>query len=297
MTFRQDKTQGTAGDIKNPISPNNCVVCSVKNLLSQYGCGPRQINHLIHHHLFEEYRARAQRNFENRNNPNYQYEQLTSPEELGQHNLNPTFLTSVLSKGLEMDVDSYHIHENKAAIVNAILRRTPILVFASERDPHTLAGKPLQEGHAYLVWPSQNKDSQEWVIQDSWNDEQPISTKELLKNLDRMHAPSSVYNVINGWPNPEIINGILDAGPIEAGASAQPSTHPQQSATLRQEPAEASTSASKPAQAAPEKPTSKPGSGFQKFRQWLKTRWDGIKQFWQTLTQRIKNWFSGKKSA
>lgn len=302
MAFWQDKGQSQEGSLKNPISPNNCVICSIKNLLSDYGYDETKINELIHKHLLADYHAREQLSRENPNNPHADiFEKIVFPDERNIYSVNTFALKKILSEGLGMSVREYTIPQHQAKIVDAILNRKPLLVFQTPDDQwpdqHTLAGPDvkLEVGHAYLVWPQ--KDSQKWAVQDPWNGERIISTETLLDNLELMKWENTVYNVIEKAPKPEIINGILDSDPSDTGANPHKSTSPQQSAALRQEPAEASTSASKPAQAAPEKPTSKPGSGFQKFRQWLRTRWNGIKQFWQTLVQRIKSWFSGKKSA
>lgn len=199
MRFIQNKAASTAVTAANPISDNNCVVCSVKNLMAYLGSDQVNTNHMMT--LLGETIKPGEVIPPGTPSPHFPMPGSTNVE------LNPQFFRHYIETNLGMRFTPYTRHA-LADINDAIDRRRPIWVFADQADGHTLAvsanaedgGKHyLSQGHAYMVVPITGT-TDKWAILDSWAGETELTTANLKRNLNTMTSNASVYNVVENNP-------------------------------------------------------------------------------------------------
>jgi hypothetical protein len=310
--FMQHKNRPTAGTKAAPVSPNNCLVCSAKNLLIYFGCCRDTADHVIQDALTCE--IREGKHFKE-DSPYFQQENSDFVE------LNNHFVRSFLASsgwGLNMHIQPLLLDQSDQ-IKQAIEARRPIWVFA-EGDDHTLAvsaatdqgGKHrLAGGHAYLVTPDQ-RDPAQWKVVDAWAGETTLSAEQLIQNLSTMRSRQSQYNVVLSGPDHELIrvyqpekrpaSGRLPAGaepPSEPAPASTACRQPQSGAqqVVQQAPPALGESASPGAEFAPAvkqnakapKPVNVDLSRWKRVTLWLKSQW-------LRLTESLKRWGRWLKS-
>ncbi len=271
LQYSQNLAAPSTGTAENPVSANNCQICSVKNLLHYFGASSTQIENLIHHTLPAEMRE---------NLPAREMPYFTADS--GETEVNPAYLREFLNErvfaaqGQSESVQAIQPHDQRK-LEQALDDGKPLWVWAREGGK-TLGGHPLRneknyrEGHAYVVLPKAAPTEPRWVIVDSVYGAKTVTKAALLKAM-RAH-PQALYNVIHHAPDAEKMKLYEDT--------------PPQVSTTEPSHATSGTSASQSVKkaSAPKKP-----SLWQRFKWWNQAKWEGFKAFWKKLAQTVKGWF------
>jgi len=282
MPFVQNRAMPTAGTLTQPVSPNNCLVCSAKNLLAFYGYPKLTINNIVQDSLLQEIRNPQ---YFTQDSPYYQRESSKAVE------LNNDFVRSFMTSaswGLHMDIEPLRINDLDK-LKKAVHDRKPIWVFA-EGDAQTLAANAqtttggthqLIGGHAYVVVPDKNKPDN-WLIMDSWAGKTSVSSQQLLQNLEALKASGqsgqSQYNIVHRGPDQDLM--AIYEGPIKKPKPAGPSVSTKTSSPKNK----TTRPASKPS------PAKQPNL-WQKTARWFHRQWQQFTSAFKRLKNWIKSWF------
>lgn len=278
MPFTQNHAASTAGTLTQPVSPNNCLVCSAKNLLAYFGYPKATIDNVVHDSLQNEIKSRK---YFTQDSPYYQQANQQAVE------LNNAFVRTFMTSsswGLNMAIEPLRIHQLDK-IRQAITDRKALWVFA-EGDRQTLAANArkttggqhqLSGGHAYVVIPDRQQPDG-WIVLDSWAGKTHLSTRQLKQNLDALkkddHSAQSQYNIVHRGPDPELMH-IYEEKPVPSvppsGNIRSPKTKPQSVHTT-----------AKPAQKAPV---------WQKIKSWCDQLWKQMISIFAQIKRRIESWF------
>ena len=239
MPFQQDHSLSDAGTAENPISPNNCHICSLKNLLVYYGFPPETAGNCIQTILTTEAKRAANNKSEMPTFPN--------PDNPAEQELTTSFVLNCLSNpnGLKMGIEIYDRANSNNRILENIEspQPKPFLVCANADretsansnqnvqrtyipETHTLAtdapgkGHDLDGDHAYLVVPVRGH-AQQWKVLDPWKREPtPIDTKQLKINLRQTPtANQTQYWVITSPPDESCVKLYTPNAPAKTHAS------------------------------------------------------------------------------
>ena len=279
MPFKQDRRHSSGGTPEQPVSPNNCLVCSIKNLLAYYGHAPTTVDHCIQTLLTTE--AKAPRNQDCA--PTYVLADAVE--------LNQAFVLDCLTNpqhGLNMRIDRYHLSDMQE-ILSAINQRLPILVCAlggHPHDSHTVATDAPKQGHdlfgdhTYAVVPDRAHAGQWLVLDPGKKTPTRLSTRQLQHNLSTMFTEQSLYCVIRKPP---------DEARIQAYSTGMKNDH--QTSVAKAEtvsPINPQTTAPPKADNSTGKPNPKPDM-FSRFSHWIGRQWtqltNACKRFGQWLKQ------------
>jgi hypothetical protein len=191
IRFIQDRNQPFRVTRDNPLSENNCIVCSFKNMLDYFDYSETKIQKTL-----EDVRLKIPQD------PNNLYETSNGVE------LNYQFLLSQLKEqlGRQEDFEAYTKKGQADKIKQAIDARKPIWIVSSEKTTHTLAvesakldnGKHvLTDGHSYIIVPFKGTQD-EYLVLDSLAGVTKLTTKELKKNLDAIPDDNlDYYHIID----------------------------------------------------------------------------------------------------
>lgn len=291
VPYRQQGTVHTV-TLDNPVSRNNCQICSVKHLLHYYQVSPDTIDRIMEQglkpYLLEDVAVP--------NNSGLTMKRGLFESEPGQYDIRPEvlreFLTQKLGFRFEELVLGQHNNPNnieeerkfweQCASIRASTK--PLLIGLGHGAPNPMGGFAL--GHAIFASPVNGKDI--WHFVDS---EQATIGAKTGDELDD-------YIVENAKTHPILIHKVLEGPKADKLAQFQVSSNPQGhqlQGAGKSKPSspvtassEAGQSDSKSQKDSPTQPENK-RKWYQGWGTWLKAQWQGLVAW-------IKSWFPGKKT-
>lgn len=291
VPYRQQGTVHTV-TLDDPVSRNNCQICSVKHLLHSYQISPDTIDRIMEQglkpYLLEDVAVP--------HNPGLTMKRGLFESEPGQYDIRPEVLRDFLTQKLGFRFEELVLGQHNNPDNNEEERRfweqcasirastKPLLIGLGHGAPNPLGGFAL--GHAIFAAPVNGKDI--WHFVDSEQATIGAKSGDALDN----------YIVENAKTHPILIHKVLEGPKADQLAPFQsPSDQQGQQSqeTGKVTSASSVTGASKigspdakSQKDAPTEPENKQ-KWYQGWGTWLKARW-------QSLVAWIKSWFPGKKT-
>lgn len=306
---RNSSTHSVSGD--NPVSGDNCQICSVKHLLRYYQIGPDTVERIMEQGL-KPYLLEM---IPDPLNPNMSMKRgltlIDDDHDDDRYDIDSDKLRDFLSTKLGFEFEDIKLgagngylsrsDEGKRQFLaqcnGVVTSGKPLLISLGEGAPHPLGGRA--EGHAIFACPASDV-PERWHIVDSWNPNssnahtiKSISGERLGNYLfDNLIEKNIFIHKVKKGPDPEKL------APFREGSSQpiSPSGGRERAASG----SVADPAGVKPVQtvksdtSTPSNSTAQP-SGEKDQKPWYKRWWSSIQSTWRGFVDWLKSWLPGKK--